>query len=63
MAYDEFTTDNYMDGGGRIWFCVRVEKEGRMSCEGENGQYTVASFSTFKRWGWKKTDRSIAAHT
>ena len=61
MPYEEFTTDNYMDQNGRIWFCVRVNKEGRMSCEGENGAYTAASFATFKRWGWTKTDRSIAA--
>ena len=63
MAYEQFTTDNYIDGSGRIWFCVRIEKEGRMQCEGENGHYTVASFETFRHWGWKKTDRPIAAHS
>lgn len=31
MAYEEFTTDHYEDGAGRIWLCVRVEKEGRIS--------------------------------
>lgn len=63
MAYEQFTTDNYLDGGGVTWFCVRQKKEGRMICEGENGHYTVASFSTFESWGWKKTDQPIAAHS
>jgi hypothetical protein len=55
MSYEQFTTDNYMDESGRIWFCVRHDKEGRMICDGKNGHYTVASFETFRRWGWKKT--------
>lgn len=63
MSYEDLTTGNYMDRSGRIWFCVRVEKEGRMSCEGENGHYTAASFKTFRHWGWTKNDQPIAAHS
>jgi hypothetical protein len=52
-----------MDCHGRVWFCVRHDKEGRMICEGENGHYTVANFDTFRRWGWTKSDHPIAAHS
>jgi hypothetical protein len=55
MAFEQFTTDNYLDTHGRMWFCVRKDKEGRMVCEGENGHFTVASFATFNAWGWKKS--------
>lgn len=60
MAYEDFTTDNYEDKSGRIWLCVRVEKEGRMSCESDNGYFTAASFPTFKKWGWKKITHRAA---
>lgn len=60
MAYEDFTTDDYLDQHGRKWFCVRVEKDGCMSCEGENGHYTAASFKTFRHWGWTKIGQPVS---
>lgn len=54
MAFEEFTTDEYVDQNNEVWFCIRVEKESRMQCGNKKGHYTVASFETFKHWGWKK---------
>jgi hypothetical protein len=52
--YPVFTTGEYTDTHGGIWFCVRQEKEQRMICDSDDGHYTVAGFSTFKVWNWKK---------
>jgi hypothetical protein len=54
-----FETDFYSDNLGRIWRCVAIPKERRMVCREEHS-FTVASFETFKKWGWKRTPQAHA---